>query len=328
MKIHVKLGFLFFNLWFCLFSGTGFAADPNPPVVVVIRHAGVWANDGTLKPDQVRRMVEMGLQTLTNKKTAIEAMKGFFRPEEKIALKVNAITANPNSATKPALTKILADLLLEIGVKPDHITIYDRTPGKGRSELEPSGYQLCDKTGKIQVRAGGTLGPKRKVGGLLAQFYSPIEEADALINLPVLKDHHIMGLTFALKNHLGSILKPASCHLNAGVPAIAELNMMAPIKRKQRLIVGDALCGQFNKGPHDHPEFHWKENAIILGIDPVAVDAVAFGILERVRKDHGLSWPKEMKYGGKAGDYLKDCAKRGVGNLQPKVLEVNCSTEE
>ena len=48
---------------------------------------------------------------------------------------------------------------------------------------------------------------------------------DAVINLPVLKDHGIVGVTLALKNLFGAIHNPNKYHTNAGDPYVADVNM-------------------------------------------------------------------------------------------------------
>ncbi|HOW96166.1 MAG TPA: DUF362 domain-containing protein [Kiritimatiellia bacterium] len=311
----------------CGALGPAASEEIRSSVVVVVRNDQVWDSEGNLDPDEIGRMMEMGLQALAGASSGRAAFERLFKPGERIAVKVNAITKNWMSSSKPALVQQTVDLLQQVGISPDHITIFDRMPRPGRHELGPAGFALNTNAGSVQVVEGGMLGPERQQGSLKTRFYAPVEECDALISIPVLKDHHIMGMTFALKNHFGSIHNPWSCHQNAGVPGIAELNGLEPIQKKQRLIIGDALAGQYNKGPHDAPKYHWKENALIFGFDPVAVDFVAFEILEAKRRQEGLAWPESMRYGGKAGAYILDCSQRGVGRKPDRVIQLRCSSD-
>lgn len=70
-----------------------------------------------------------------------------------------------------------------------------------------------------------------------------------LINVPVLKDYTIAGVTFSMKNHCGLVDNPGSLHGNSCDPYMAELNNTAPIKEKTRLIVMDASLCIYVGGP-------------------------------------------------------------------------------
>jgi uncharacterized protein (DUF362 family) len=130
--------------------------------------------------------------------------------------------------------------------------------------------------------------------------------ADHLINVPVLKNHFEAGITFALKNHLGSAgenmkdrqkifhLPPEEKNrwhkiLGRGSPkaeAIALINTAPDIKDKTRLIVGDALFGVCTMGPISPPDFAY--NGLIVGTDPVATDHQVRLIIENERKKRNL----------------------------------------
>jgi len=133
-----------------------------------------------------------------------------------------------------------------------------------------------------------------------------LTEADHLINVPVLKNHFEAGITFALKNHLGSAGEDIKdrqkifhlpqeegnwWHKNMGRgrpkgEAIALINTAPDIKNKTRLIVGDALFGVCTMGPVAPPEFAY--NGLIVGTDPVATDHQARLIIENERKKRNL----------------------------------------
>jgi uncharacterized protein (DUF362 family) len=133
-----------------------------------------------------------------------------------------------------------------------------------------------------------------------------LTESDHLINVPVLKNHFEAGVTFALKNHLGSAgedikdrqkifhLPPEEgnfWHKNMGRgrpkgEAIALINTAPDIRNKTRLIVGDALFGACTMGPIAPPEFAY--NGLIVARDPVATDHQARLIIENERKKRNL----------------------------------------
>ena len=84
------------------------------------------------------------------------------------------------------------------------------------------------------------------------------EKCTAIINVPVLKDHDLAGVTMAMKNFYGAIHNPNKYHDNNCNPYIAELNTSPIIKDKTRLIVCDALLAQYNGGPAFKPQYTWN----------------------------------------------------------------------
>jgi uncharacterized protein (DUF362 family) len=53
-------------------------------------------------------------------------------------------------------------------------------------------------------------------------------------------------------------------------------------------VICDALRIQYNGGPSYHPQ--WAENfgAILVSDDPVAVDFVGYGMIDKIRAKHNL----------------------------------------
>ncbi len=86
-----------------------------------------------------------------------------------------------------------------------------------------------------------TLPVYGSAGSLLSKTLTQL--CDAVINLPVLKDHGIVGVTMALKNMFGAIHNPNKYHPNAGDPYVADVNMLPAIRQKVRLTICDAPHG-------------------------------------------------------------------------------------
>jgi uncharacterized protein (DUF362 family) len=101
---------------------------------------------------------------------------------------------------------------------------------------------------------------------------------DYLINLGILKDHGMAGVTLGMKNHLGSITPPGNCH---GIdPDIPELNrkLRDNFGAKEKLIIIDSLVGVGNGGPTGAPTFIY--NGIVLSGDIVSADYQGRKILQ------------------------------------------------
>ncbi|MCX5684841.1 MAG: DUF362 domain-containing protein, partial [Planctomycetota bacterium] len=135
--------------------------------------------------------------------------------------------------------------------------------------------------------------PTRGLETRLFRLYT--DHATAIINVGILKSHGMVGLSAALKNHLGSVNNPAAYHywepdrLPKSVP---ELNALAPIRTKTRLVIVDAIRPLFAGGPLDDPQYRWDYRGLIVSTDPVAAEAVGLRILEAKRAEFRKSpWP-------------------------------------
>jgi uncharacterized Fe-S center protein len=105
---------------------------------------------------------------------------------------------------------------------------------------------------------------------------------DALINVPILKQHAWSGISFAMKNHYGTFTKPSSFHGERIVRGIAELNALPPIKERTRLIVGDTLA---------IVKAGWRDavrgSSILMSFDPVAHDTVGLYLYNQMLAAEG-----------------------------------------
>jgi len=113
------------------------------------------------------------------------------------------------------------------------------------------------------------------------------QQATALINVRPMRTHHWAGVGSCLKNYILFSDKPWSWHEDscANLAGIWEL---PAVKGKTRLNVLVMLTPLFHgKGPHHfQKEYTWEYKGMILGTDPVAVDATGLRILEAKRLEY------------------------------------------
>ncbi|MBN2505217.1 MAG: DUF362 domain-containing protein [Verrucomicrobia bacterium] len=113
----------------------------------------------------------------------------------------------------------------------------------------------------------------------------------ALVNVPSLKAHHMSGIGCVIKNYIVYHPQPASLHPDSCAELGAAWEVPA-IKGKTRLVVVDGLFPLFDKGPQVTPKYRWPYGGILVGTDPVAVDAVCLRILQAKRDAfRGEPWP-------------------------------------
>jgi uncharacterized protein (DUF362 family) len=282
--------------------------------VVHARHATVWQNN-QLSPDAVRAMLDASMVHLTGTESAAEAWAGLFSPDEKIAIKVNAFI-NSEIFTHTELVKAVTDSLIDAGIPAGQIFIFDYTS----SELTRAGYTVNNTQPGVQCfgsdrnyRTGYTLGKIR------VNLSEVLLDCHALINMPVLKSHMLSGMTFAMKNHFGTVNSPASLH-SPLTENIAALNALPEIKDRTRLVVGDVLeaCLQ-----HTSSLPYWQADhrgdSILVSHDPVAIDTVGLDILSKLIVDTGgdPEWRTTV-----CTEALDWGAKLGVGTNDPAHMEL------
>ena len=111
------------------------------------------------------------------------------------------------------------------------------------------------------------------------------KRATAIINTRPLRTHDWSGLGTSIKNLIMFVPRPQDYHGDAcaSLGAIWNLPQLAGLVRLNVLVM---LSPQFHStGPHSFsPEHVWPYYGLIVGVDPVAVDATGARIIEAKRK--------------------------------------------
>ncbi len=301
-------------------SGCARAEGSDRATVVVVKLPGVAKLPRDQRRPLLERMVTAGMERLTSQ-TGEAAWQAVFKPSDEVVLKINGL--GHGIATSPDLADVVAGGVLRAGVAEAACRLFDRNTG----DLTANGFAMgrnaagytvvsTDQPGIGYDAAEHTYGVVRqRVTRLLT------ERTTAIVNLPILKDHNIAGLTGALKNHYGSIMRPDQLHQTNCDPAIPDVCCLPPIAGKHRLCVGDALTMLYHGGPFNRPSSRLALDSIVLSRDPVAHDVVFCQLLEAVRKDKGL---RPLAREGREPRYLKTAGDpaRGLGISDPTRIDV------
>lgn len=251
------------------------------PVVVVeddTATSGYQINENT-----VEVMLNSGVSALTDLPDPGEAWKSLFpgvTTASIIAVKVNTLFST--MPTHPEVTYALCEGLKLMQIEGEsfpenNIIIYDESS----SRLSQGGYTL--NSSGVGIRCMGTnqvgyssetyqvAGSNQRISRIIT------ETSDYLVNISVLKNHSIAGVTLALKNHYGTCNSPGSMHSNHADPYIPALNALPVINNIKCLSVCDALFGIRSGGPGGYPQF--TTNKIIMSEDIVAGDYVGRQLL-------------------------------------------------
>jgi hypothetical protein len=111
--------------------------------------------------------------------------------------------------------------------------------------------------------------------------------ATALINTRPMRTHHWSGVGTLLKNYIMFVKNPSAYHGDACAD-LATIWKLPLVKDKTRLNILVMITPLFHSvGPHNFNEqYTWAYNGLIVGRDPVAVDATGVRILMAKRKEY------------------------------------------
>jgi uncharacterized protein (DUF362 family) len=285
----------------------GAAEHTSPPLksrVAVARDPMLHGTGSAVDSGRVLNLLDRAMQTLFELDHPAEPWKRLVRPGEKVGIKVNGLGGRGLSSNVQ-LVEAICERLQEAGIRASDIVIWDRDT----DELERVGFHVVTEGNRVQCFGTDRVGYEDElamygsVGSRLSKILT--ECCDAIINVPVLKDHDGAGVSMALKNMYGVIHNPNKYHPNGCNPYVADVNMLPAIRAKMRLTICDATTACFEGGPGYKPQYSWKENALMVSQDPVALDYTGWRIIERKRAEKGL---KTLEADGRAPRYIATAA--------------------
>lgn len=300
------------SLW-----ASGIAEAPPKSRVVIARDHSVFRHN-RLDEERVSHLLDLAVQTYFNDDSPVRAWQKIVHPGEVIGIKVNCLSGR--GSTHKELVHVLVERLQQAGIRANDIIIWDRL----NSDLEEAGFRIKTKGkgplifGNDAVGFAPRLFVYGQAGSLLTRTVTNL--CDGIINVGLLRDHSIAGVSISLKNLFGAIHNPNKYHLNAGDPYIADVNAFSPIRRKVRFTIVDALEAQYHGGPAYMPQWRWQFKGLLVGRDRVAIDYTGWQIIESKRQKMGLpslkSEDREPNYIFTASD-----ADHALGQSDPKRIE-------
>jgi len=201
------------------------------------------ATGGSIDSARLLNVLDRAVQATYATDSPLEAWKRVAKPGETVGLKVNCL-AGRGSSSNPVFVEAVCERLQQAGVPLTNIVIWDRLS----DDLDRAGFQVSTRKDRIRTIGNDETGYETDLavfgsaGSLLSKTLTQV--CDCVIGLPVLKDHGIVGVTMALKNMFGAIHNPNKYHSNNGDPYVADVNSFAPIRRKLRLTICEAIAPQ------------------------------------------------------------------------------------
>ena len=213
---------------------------------------------------------------------ALGGMKAFVPAGSKVGLLVNAPSwwKRPGSHTHPDLTLAVVLAALGAGAKEIHYLI-DPLADYWKRSTHAAKYGT--EIGAIR-KCSGNYVEKEVAKGRALKKTSVVKEfldCDVFVNLPIIKHHVGVGMSSNLKNLMGVNTNASNQFFHNGsgakgeyddIPFLAQCVADLNTLRKPDLCVADATEFLLTNGPAGPGELR-KLNKVIVGADPVAVDA-------------------------------------------------------
>lgn len=146
------------------------------------------------------------------------------------------------------------------------------------------------------------------------------QRATALVNVRPLRTHNWSGLGTCLKNPIMFVPRPPEYHGDSCAP-LGAMWRLPELEGKIRLNILVMLTPQFHGvGPHSFSkEYVWPYKGLIVGVDPVAVDATGARIL-RAKRD--LYFGKPSPISPPAHHIELADTRYGLGNADPAAIDL------
>lgn len=203
----------------------------------------------------------------------------------RLGLKLNCLAGKPLSP-HPDVVFSVAQLLRDAGAK--HVVAWERSMrelvGAGFSSNGDRGYDVT-ATDEKGVGYNRRIYESGEVGSLVS---NALLESSALVNVGVVKDHDLSGISCSLKNLYGVIHNPNKYHDTGCDPFVAEVAALEPVRERLFLTVLDGAIAQSHGGPAYRAAWAWPLDSVIVSFDPVAIDRVALRIIEDERRRRSL----------------------------------------
>jgi len=204
----------------------------------------------------------------------------FVSKGDLVALKPNISWArHPDLAatTHPEVLEGVIELCYEAGAKK--VRVVDHTIHDPRRCFALTGAgKVSKKTNADLVYPRNSLMKSMKIHGHRLDVwpvFTPLVEADKLINIPVAKDHGLTGLTLGIKNWIGGVGgRRSALHQDIHQSIVDLARFFNPT-----VTLIDAIRIMTQNGPSGGSRLDVaQKNTLILSNDPVAADALAAGL--------------------------------------------------
>ena len=267
--------------------------DPHPPepdsgagsevMLANFSTAGVKPSMSIVYGDDRRRAVSRALE-------ALGGIEKFIKSGDRVVLKVNAAFASPPSlcaTTHPELVSEVTRLCFKAGAAK--VTVTDNPINDPASCFALTGIDRAARSagGRILLPQESYFRSYSQPGGRLIRqwpvLFEPFRDANRLIGLAPVKDHHRSGASMTMKNWYGLLGGPRNLFHQDIHNIIKELALMVT----PTLVILDGIATMVSNGPTGGSLSDVKPTGtMIVSTDQVAADARGAALLGK--KPHDL----------------------------------------
>lgn len=317
-------------------SGLSFNYSPlKKSKVVEVFHPEAVAENREVNQTIVQDMLRQGLESMTGIKNT--PLAKFINAGDTVGLKINCL-GRPMLYTHHELINAMIAELKETGVKENNIIVWDRY----ESHMTACGFTMKDNTSGVRcfatemdkegvfhfdpeyVYKSDFDNPERRSeDGIICRFSNIFtQQCDKIINMAILKDHRLAGVTLCLKN-----ISYGICNNNGRFHGpdhistfITDIYSRTEVKEKIVLNLVDGLEACFQNGPVPRtPEELFTPKTLWLSTDPVALDTLGLEVIEAKREENGYPALKEIR---PTIDHIAMAARAGLGTNKKEEIEV------
>jgi uncharacterized protein (DUF362 family) len=278
----------------------------------VVEVAGVNAIAGNrVSQEVVARMIERGMKELTGESSARAAWAKFIEPADVVGIKINPSGA-PACCSSPEIIREIISGVESVGVPRKNILVWDRYAYEidigSYQTLLPPGIEIVgiedgvgDVTGyDLSIYCDVNFFGEWETRSYLANVAA--NRVTKIINVPTTKDHSASGVTGCLKNlGYGAFNNVARSHrapYSFTNPLIGLMCSAEPLRSKSVLHIMDGMRLVWHGGPLTQvQDFIEQAGMIYMATDPVALDTVELGVVEKKRREKGAPslWAHDAK---------------------------------
>jgi hypothetical protein len=310
--IQSRFSLVFWSGWLAALSLSCQGADlpasvtPTPRTRVVIAENSHATVAYVAQPDIVQGMVDRGIEKLSGKSDLKKAWLTFVSPKDIVGIKVYS-SPGASSGTRPAVAEAVVEGLIQAGLPPSHIIIWD----KRLVDLRLAGFDAIAQRYNIGLAAAADTGYDPDVyydnsiigtlvagdydfdhGGKTTGRYSYItrlltKNVTKIINISPLLNHNLAGVCGNLYSlAMGSVDNTLRFESSADrlATAVPEIFAKSDLSDHVALNITDALIGQYQGEQLSLLHYSVELNQLWLSKDPVALDVMAIQELDRERQ--------------------------------------------
>jgi hypothetical protein len=311
-----QFGLIQFLVWLACLAGAHIQASQgfwlrstnDTSHVVIIENASAISD---FQPNDavVQNMVNRGVSHLTGKPDVSAAWLSLVSTNDIVGIKVFSAAGSING-TRPAVVAAVVHDLLNVGVPPEHVIIWDKraedlraagffrlgkqlgvpVAGCVQTGYDPTNFYLPDSPvvgrlvwGDLEFgKKGEGVGRKSFVAKLVSR------ELTKIISIaPLLNENQIGVCGHLYSVALGSVDNTTRFEDDANRLAVAvpEIYALPSVGDKVALNITDALIGQYEGGNKGLLQYSEVLNQLWFSRDPVALDTLAVDALARARRE-------------------------------------------